>query len=80
MIFFVRIIFDKIDLDADGIVTETELQNWIRLVQMRYLSSDTDRQWLDHHQTDGSLLTWESYMNRTYGHVIDEGAISYKLH
>lgn len=68
------IIYDKIDKDQNGEISEEELTSWIRHVQMRYIHSDSDRQWSDHiPEGDGNtLLKWETYMERTYGHNIDE--------
>jgi calumenin len=68
--FCCSMIFIKIDKDQDGLVTETELTDWIRHVQMRYVLSDTDRQWKDYvAEANAVHLSWESYMQRTYGHT-----------
>jgi len=65
-----RVIFSKIDKDQDGDVTESELTDWIRHVQLRYVLSDSERQWKDHIADDNVLhLSWDSYMKRTYGHT-----------
>jgi len=68
---FIRIIYDKIDKDQNGEVSTEELTSWIRHVQMRYVLSDTDRQWRDHipEDDDKTLLKWDVYVERTYGHV-----------
>lgn len=72
-----RIIYDKIDADKDGLVSETELQQWIRYVQKKYVETETNRQWSEHfanqrHQS--SELRWSNYLKRTYG--ITEGEAS----
>jgi len=38
-------------------------------VQTRYIASDTDRQWNDHipDSDEKTSLTWDLYMERTYG-------------
>jgi len=66
-----RLIYDKIDKDQNGEVSVEELMAWIQHVQMRYIWSDTDRQWRDHfpEDDDKTQLTWEVYMEKTYGHV-----------
>lgn len=58
---------DKIDKDGDGFVTEEELINWIKYVQHKYITDDTDRMW-EEHDSEGDTLTWESYRKRTYGY------------
>ncbi|KAK2143849.1 hypothetical protein LSH36_807g00115 [Paralvinella palmiformis] len=65
------IIFDKIDKDKDGTVTEEELKDWITHVQNRYVWSDTERQWKEHEVTDGRL-SWNEYKQKTYGDMINE--------
>jgi len=59
------IIYDKIDKDNDGLVTEDELKEWIRRVQNLYVEKDTDRQWKDY--GDIEELDWTDYKKRTYG-------------
>lgn len=71
--FCYRIIFEKIDKDQDGLVTDTELQDWIRHVQRRYVETETERQWTQHftnlHANPASELRWSDYLKRTYGSV-----------
>ena len=47
------------------------MTSWIRHVQMRYMLSDADRQWRDHipEDDDKSLLTWDMYVEKTYGQI-----------
>jgi len=68
---FIRLIYDKIDKDQSGQISEEELVSWIRHVQKRYILSDTDRQWHDHipENEDTTMLKWDVYMDRTYGHM-----------
>jgi len=79
MFTFVRIIYDKIDKDQNGQISDEELMAWIRHVQKRYIMVDTDRQWSDHipENDDKTLLKWDVYMDRTYGHI--EGITSFKI-
>lgn len=69
--FVFRIIFQKIDKDQDGLVTDTELQEWIRHVQRRYVETETERQWKEHitnRNADPAYeLRWPDYLKRTYG-------------
>ena len=71
LFYFVSIIYDKIDKDQNGEISDEELTQWIRHVQMRYVMSDTDRQWRDHIPEDEekTLLTWDVYKEKTYGHI-----------
>ena len=59
-------IYDKIDKDGDNQVSEDELKNWIRYVQNRYITVDTDRQWAEY-KTDENIIKWEDYKQRNYG-------------
>ncbi|ELU08024.1 hypothetical protein CAPTEDRAFT_149313 [Capitella teleta] len=70
------LIYDKMDKDADGKVTEEELRNWIRHVQNRYIWSDTERQWNDHDPQDDKL-SWQDYKKRTYGFMDEKEEESY---
>jgi len=67
----IRLIYDKIDKDQSGQISEEELVSWIRHVQKRYILSDTDRQWQDHIPEDEGTtqLKWDVYVDRTYGHM-----------
>lgn len=70
-----RIIFDKIDADKDGLVSEAELQHWIRYVQKKYVETETNRLWSEHFANQrlesSSQLRWSNYIKRMYG--ITEG-------
>ena len=65
--FHCRVIYDKIDRDTDGYVSETELVEWIKHVQNRYIEKDTERQWTEYGVKDGDSLEWSAYKKRTYG-------------
>jgi len=60
-------IVDKIDKDKNGLVTEAELQEWIKFTQRRYIYEDVERQWTSHEMNHDSLLSWDEYLNVTYG-------------
>ena len=64
-----RKIFDKIDKDKDGKVSEEELKNWIKYVQNKYIIDDTERQWKEHQLDENGQLTWAKYKERTYGYL-----------
>lgn len=40
-----RIIYDKIDVDKDGQLTEEELAKWMKHAQTKYITEDADKQW-----------------------------------
>lgn len=67
------LIYNKIDKDGDGFVTEEELRDWIKHVQNKYVWDDTERQWKEHDMEDKGL-TWSSYKKRTYGFMDDKNA------
>ena len=64
--FCFSLIYDKIDSNNDGFVSEEELIEWIKHVQNRYIEKDTARQW-NEHEIEGDLLDWKVYKQRTYG-------------
>lgn len=64
---FCSIIVDKIDKDKDGKVTEDELKSYIDHTQKRYIYEDVDRQWLELNPENTEAVSWEGYVNRTYG-------------
>ena len=61
-------IFDKIDLNQDGVVSEDELRQWIERIQRRYISTDTDRQWAEYGVSKGGSLDFSTFMKKTYGY------------
>jgi len=65
-------IYDKIDKNGDKDVTETELQEWIKFVQDRYVREDTERQWKDNEIDEQGFLTWNNYVQRTFGNIDNE--------
>jgi len=62
----------KIDKDKNGLVTETELQEWIKFTQRRYIFEDVERQWQSHELNHDSLLSWDEYLNVTYGFLSND--------
>lgn len=54
-------------------MTDTELQEWIRHVQRRYVETETERQWKEHitnRNADPAYeLRWPDYLKRTYGNT-----------
>jgi len=67
------LIYEKIDFDKDGLVSEHELQEWIQKVQNRYTMEDTNRQWEDQELAkEDNSLSWEAYRKHTYGYLEDE--------
>lgn len=78
------ILFEKIDKDRDSLLTEDELTDWIQYVQARYIRTDTDRLWTNFQLGDNVSISWDTYKERTYGHLADkklsEGDISKNYH
>lgn len=61
------IIVDKIDEDKDGFINMSELKNWIKFTQRRYIEDDVDRQWRQHNPSNNETLHWEVYRKTVYG-------------
>lgn len=70
------IIYEKIDEDKNGLVTEVELGKWIRHVQKKQVEKEANTQWLEHlasqHLESSSELRWSDYLRRTYGSTDEE--------
>lgn len=65
-------LYEKIDKDQDGQLTEDELTEWIQYVQARYVRVDTDRQWSNYKIAENGSLSWDTYKDRTYGHIKED--------
>ncbi|XP_017138812.1 calumenin [Drosophila miranda] len=81
------VIFDRIDEDKDGLVTLSELKNWISFTQRRYIEEDTGRLWRQHNPDNNATISWEAYRDSVYSFLNDlsaeelaqeENGISYK--
>ena len=64
-------IVDRIDVNHDDNVTESELKNWIYNSQKKYILEDVQRQWAAHTDNDPNtkLISWEKFRNKTYGFI-----------
>merc|ERR1712088_344674 len=72
------VIVGRMDEDRDGLVSEEELQRWIRNVQEREVMEDTERQWEERNKPmyagdPEGRVSWESYKNDIYGFVEEVG-------
>lgn len=59
MFFVFSIIVDKIDEDKDGFVNLSELKNWIKYTQLRYIEDDVERQWKQHNPENNESIQWD---------------------
>lgn len=68
-------IVDRIDVNHDGNVTESELKNWIYQSQRKYIFEDVNRQWQTHTDNDSSMkaIPWANFRNKTYGFIEEIG-------
>lgn len=66
------IIFDKIDQDNDGKVTEKELEDWINHVHKRYIGENTQREFETHDKNGDKILSWEEYYEFNFGYLTDD--------
>lgn len=62
-------IVDRIDVNGDGNVTESELKNWIYTSQRKYILEDVSRQWEANTDNDPNMkvIPWAHFHNKTYG-------------
>ena len=61
-----RLLFDRIDKDHNGTISKQELKDWIRSVQMRYITDDVDRQWTQMNNDSNDAISWQEYDQTTY--------------
>jgi len=66
------LIYDKIDKDSSGLLSEEELTEWIKYVQTRYVRIDTDRQWKEQNPDNNTTMTWIAYRHRVYGDIPED--------
>jgi len=66
-------LFDKVDKDSDGFVTEKELKDWIHYTQNRYILSDVEKQMKQSDTDKSGSIDWEEYKKSTYGFMDEEG-------
>lgn len=60
-------IFDRIDKDLDGLLTQDELSKWIHRIARRNIESGTRRKWNRHNPYGSSRLSWQEYRKSMYG-------------
>ncbi|XP_014868051.1 PREDICTED: reticulocalbin-3 isoform X1 [Poecilia mexicana] len=65
-------IVDRIDTDKDGYVTHSELHQWIKHRQRRYIEENVNKHWKDYDQNRDDKIAWEEYKNTTYGYYLGE--------
>ncbi len=59
-------LFDRIDKDHNGTITQQELKDWIKSVQTRYITEDVERQWLQMNNDSNNEISWDEYDKTTY--------------
>ena len=72
--FFSRKLFDKVDKDHDGAVTEQELKDWIHFTQNRYIMKDVEKQMQQTDLDKDGTIDWNEYKKATYGFMEDESS------
>ncbi|XP_066492075.1 reticulocalbin-2 [Tiliqua scincoides] len=66
-----KAIIKKIDLDADGFLTEDELSLWIQQSFKHYIIEDAKQQFGDYDKDRDGHVSWEEYNIQMYDRVID---------
>lgn len=64
-------IIKKIDIDADGFLTEEELSLWIQMSFKHYVLEDTKEQFAEVDHNGDGIVTWEEYNLHMYDRIID---------
>ncbi|XP_044306423.1 reticulocalbin-2 [Varanus komodoensis] len=64
-------IIKKIDVDADGFLTEAELSSWIQQSFKHYVVEDAKQQFAEYDKDGNGYVSWEEYNIQMYDRVID---------
>ncbi|XP_053258657.1 reticulocalbin-2 [Podarcis raffonei] len=64
-------IIKKIDVDADGFLTEGELSSWIQQSFKHYVVEDAKQQFGEYDKDGDGYVSWEEYNVQMYDRVID---------
>ncbi len=67
IIYYRKLVKNKIDKDSDGFVTDQELKDWIKYAQNRYIYEDAEKQLINNDMNKDGYVTWDEYKNNTYG-------------
>nr|XP_057944922.1 reticulocalbin-1 isoform X2 [Doryrhamphus excisus] len=59
-------IVERIDSDANGLITTAELKAWIKRVQKRYVYENVAKVWADYDLNKDDKISWEEYKQATY--------------
>ncbi|KAK9497253.1 hypothetical protein O3M35_004607 [Rhynocoris fuscipes] len=65
------LIVDKIDSDADGFVSHTELKDWIRYTQQKYVRDNVERTWKSFNPENKDKISWQEYSDQVFGFMKD---------
>lgn len=63
-------IVDRIDTDADAVITPDELKAWIKRVQKRYVYENVAKVWSDYDLNKDDAISWDEYKQATYGYYL----------
>ncbi|XP_061557333.1 LOW QUALITY PROTEIN: reticulocalbin-1 [Phycodurus eques] len=63
-------IVERIDSDANGLITTDELKAWIKRVQKRYVYENVAKVWADYDLNKDDKISWEEYKQATYGYYL----------
>jgi len=76
------LIYDKMDENQDGEVSEEELTNWMKHTQTKYIDEDVEKQWEAHTAAEKDHISWDEYKQSVYGFTDDmddeQDGLSYK--
>lgn len=71
---------ERIDTDQDGFVSFTELRNWIKHRQSRYIEDNVNKHWKDYDMNNDDKIAWQEYKNTTYGFYLGNWESKMNLH
>ncbi|XP_036698693.1 reticulocalbin-2 isoform X2 [Balaenoptera musculus] len=64
-------IIEKIDLDSDGFLTESELSSWIQMSFKHYAMQEAKQQFIEYDKNSDASVSWDEYNIQMYDRVID---------
>ncbi|SPP88619.1 calumenin-A-like [Drosophila guanche] len=60
---------DRADEDSDGLLTMSELKEWIGRTSRRYIENDVSRLWKRLNPENNDTIHWDVYQETIYGHA-----------
>ncbi|XP_022211782.2 calumenin-B-like [Drosophila obscura] len=72
------LLVDRMDEDSNGLVSLTELKEWLSQTSRRYIENDVSRLWKRLSPEKNATITWDVYQDSIYGFGTGNDLTNYK--